>query len=274
MFGRHNEYVSADRVRAAQGGPVDPKTVAESEASNIRNVLMLQQVHPWAAANTVQAQLACYAIVYLNDRLAEIMMCQGMTRNRKKAEVLPIRIDAFVHELTGLALERLEFTQEQLPKRDQVSFDEETRAYLYVANNMPDFPEYPPNHMDREKPFGRSINSGTVTVAFVKALNEAGLEVQGRAHNLAMELAEFPENVPSMYSNLFDILRQNYIYGAEGNSRKAANKLEAMAPGTEDWDLLSAAYELAYEGYVAGAFAYTVLHCPALMGPDWILKQY
>lgn len=272
MFWRDKENVSADRVWAAQGGSTDPKTVAEREVVTIRNELMLQQIHPWAANNVTQAQLACYAIVYLNDRLAEIMMQGAMTRNRKGAETLPIQIETFVHELTQLALERLEYTQRQLPHFDQVDFDEETRQYLFAANNMPDFPEYPYG-FDREAPFGRSISSGTVTVAFVQALNAAGLEVQGRANSLSIELAKFPVDVPELYLRLFDVLRQEYIYGAEDNSRMAANKLEMMTPGGVDFDLLSSAYELAYQGYVGAAFAYTALHCPAVMGPEWILQQ-
>ncbi len=273
MFRRDRKHVKAEAAIAAQAGSIDPKTVAEFEAGNIRNELMLRQIHPWAADNVVQARLACYAIVYLNDRLAEIMMQNAMTRNRKRPETLPIQIDSFVQELSRLALERLDYVQKRLLLLREVGFDEETRKYLYVANNMPNFPEYPYG-FDRETPYGRSIASGTVTVAFVQALNMAGLEVQGRANSLSIELAKFPVDMPQLYEKLLDVLRQGYIYGAEDNSRMAASNLEAMAPGRVDFELLSSAYELAYKGYMDAAFAYTALHCPAVMGPEWILQQY
>lgn len=270
---RNPKLVSATKVKALQGRAIDPKTVAEKEVVSIRNGFMLQQIHPWAASNRLQAQLACYAIAYLCDRLAEKMMLASITKNDKGEEVLPVEVETFVLELTKLSEIRLEEAQTGQFATGEVTFNEPTRCDLLIENNMPSFPEYTVGYgEERDMPYGRNITSGTVTAAFVEALNTAGLEIQGWANSLAINLAKFPVDVPSKYSELLDVLRQGYMYGAEDCSNKATGLLESLDKDNVDLVTLSDAYERAYQGYIDGALAYSALHCPAILGEEWVLE--
>jgi hypothetical protein len=272
MMRKRIRAVLAEPIQAIQGGSIDPKTIAEKEAADIRLQLLLEKTHPWAASDKEQAQLACYAIVYANDRLAEIMLMEAVTKDREGNDVLSPEVELFAHELSRLALVRLEYAQMQIPQLLVVEFNEETRGFLNITSNLPVFPEYHYGY-ERVKPYSRNIERGTVTPMFVRTLVQAGLEIQGWANALANELGKFPADVPWQYSTLIDILRQSFMHEASDKSRRAEDLLDTLVERRLDLNILGDAYEAAYDGYADGALAYIALHCPAVLGEAWVLDR-
>lgn len=274
---RNHSHSQSSSYEAAQFSAIDPKTEAVSRLVEFRRQLLLDQIHPWAVEDRVQAQMACFAIAYTSDRTAEIMAPVAATLNEqggveKALRALPVQVVDFAASLSQRAHSHLSYA-DTLQADVAVDFtDENTREHFKMYNNLPDFPEYPYGH-ERDAPYGRSISNGTVEPVFIQGIIEAGKEIQATSYMLAGDLAQFPQEQPELYRSvdLLTWLRRDFIGAAVESSERAAQILgdgNRLSP-----EMLSDAYEQAYTGYVNGALGYVALHCPAVLGEDYVLDR-
>jgi hypothetical protein len=285
MFGRErNTGVSPEDIDAEQQQGDDIKTAAEQLMEAIDYDFTQWGVHPWEASEPSQMQYATAAISAVCDRTSEIFRGVPDVTVAREAERIPADLAHFSLGMARHARSSLEFAQ-SVTDEQTIVFDEETLRTLAAENNTVFWPQHPRKSAARQESWqDESENPHEVTSEFVRRTIAAAKEINAMADNrlTAMYSATGPDTehanngqpvpitVPAHYANIDQLLRGEFIIGAE----QRLARLEMLVPeqGEIAKDKLVEAYQTAHDAFVGFFKAYIGACAPNSLGPDFVLR--
>ncbi|MDB5184549.1 MAG: hypothetical protein JWN38_357 [Candidatus Saccharibacteria bacterium] len=266
-------WQSAAEVDSYQAAAIDPKTVAPQVIMDNLLDFQISQIHPWQASDFRLIQMAGMCIAYANDRLAEILIDEGIrTSGRKDKRELPADINYFAGGLSQNAHNILTESR-KLNKYSDVGFTEESIDNLSPDQMTPWWPYFE----GRELESWQRVEAGVVSMPFIRGVARATRELMGDTEFHIQQLKDRAVvAVPRQYKNnqadlLRDVIDAQLLMPARVDIETAEGMLDGTRELTEGSKVF--AYNNAHDAYVRTMAAFTGIYCPPALGIDFIPER-